>query len=115
MRHGYKTPLTVVQMLVDIVSKNGNLMLNVPLPGSGAPDDDEISFITDFGRWMRANARALYASRPWAVYGEGPSTQGGGASPLRAQGFNEGREKPYTAEDLRFVQKEGRVYAFALA
>jgi alpha-L-fucosidase len=112
-RHGYKTPLMVAQMLVDIVAKNGNLMLNVPLPGSGMPDDDELAFIADFGRWMRTNGRAIYASRPWAVYGEGPSTQG--QAPLREQGFNEGRNKPYTAEDVRFAQKGGKVYAFAMA
>ena len=112
-RRGYKAPQTVAQMLVDIVAKNGNLMLNVPLPGSGAPDDEAIQFVADFGRWMRANGGAIYGSRPWARYGEGPSTQG--QAPLREQGFNEGRNKPYTAEDLRFVQKGGKVYAFALA
>ncbi len=112
-RHGYKTAATVAQMLVDIVSKNGNLMLNIPLPGSGTPDDDELSFIADFGRWMRTNGGAIYGSRPWIVYGEGPSTQG--QAPLREQGFNEGRNRPYTAEDIRFVQKGGKVYAFALA
>jgi alpha-L-fucosidase len=110
-RHGYKTPTTVAQMLVDIVSKNGNLMLNVPLPGSGTPDDDELAFIADFTRWMGVNGRAIYASRPWAVYGEGPSAQS--AAPLNA-GFNEGRNRPYTAEDLRFVQKNGKVYAFLM-
>jgi alpha-L-fucosidase len=113
LKHEYKTPQMVAQMLVDIVSKNGNLMLNVPLPGSGTPDDEEISFIADFTRWMRVNSSAIYASRPWAVYGEGPSTAT--HAPLRAQGFNEGRDRPYTAEDFRFVQKGGKVYAFALA
>jgi alpha-L-fucosidase len=112
-RHGYKSAQMVTQMLVDIVAKNGNLMLNVPLPGSGAPDDDEISFIADFTRWMKANSTAIYASRPWSVYGEGPSTQKQEA--LREQGFNEGKNKPYTAEDIRFVQKSGRIYAFVLA
>jgi alpha-L-fucosidase len=112
-RHGYKSAQFVAQMLVDIVSKNGNLMLNIPLPGSGSPDDDELAFIADFGRWMNANSRAIYASRPWAVFGEGPSVQA--QEPLRAQGFNEGRTKPYTSEDLRFVQKDGKLYAFALA
>ena len=62
---------------------------------------------------MRTNGGAIYGSRPWAVYGEGPSTQG--QAPLREQGFNEGRNRPYTAEDIRFVQKGGKVYAFALA
>ncbi|CAN5908026.1 alpha-L-fucosidase [soil metagenome] len=112
-RHGYKTASSVAQMLVDIVSKNGNLMLNIPLPGSGTPDDDELSFVADFGRWMRTNGSAIYGSRPWAVYGEGPSTQA--QAPLREQGFNEGRNRPYTAEDIRFVQKGGKLYAFALA
>jgi alpha-L-fucosidase len=112
-RHGYKTASSVAQMLVDIVSKNGNLMLNIPLPGSGTPDDDELSFVADFGRWMHTNGSAIYGSRPWAVYGEGPSTQA--QAPLREQGFNEGRNRPYTAEDIRFVQKGGKLYAFALA
>jgi alpha-L-fucosidase len=111
--HRYKTPQMVAQMLVDIVAKNGNLMLNVPLPGSGTPDDDELSFNADFGRWMRTNGRAIYASRPWSVYGEGPSTAA--QAPLRAQGFNEGQNKPYTAEDVRYVQKDGKVYAFVMA
>jgi alpha-L-fucosidase len=112
-RHGYKTASSVAQMLVDIVSKNGNLMLNIPLPGSGTPDDDELAFVADFGRWMHTNGSAIYGSRPWAVYGEGPSTQA--QAPLREQGFNEGRTRPYTAEDIRFVQKGGKLYAFALA
>jgi alpha-L-fucosidase len=112
-RHGYKTPTTVAQMLVDIVSKNGNLMLNVPLPGSGTPDDDELAFLADFTRWMNVNGRAIFGSRPWAIYGEGPSTLS--AAALREQGFNEGKNKPYTGEDLRFVQKDGKLYAFMLA
>jgi alpha-L-fucosidase len=112
-RHGYKTPKRVAQMLVDIVSKNGNLMLNIPLPGHGAPDSDELAFLADFTRWMDVNGRAIYGTRPWSVYGEGPSTAS--AAPLRAQGFNEGKQKPYTAGDLRFMQKEGKLYAFALA
>ena len=103
----------VAQMLVDIVSKNGNLMLNVPLPGSGTPDNDCLAFIADFTRWMRVNGRAIIGSRPWSIHGEGPSLTS--AAPLREQGFNEGREKPYTAEDLRFVQKGGKLYAFAMA
>ena len=72
-----------------------------------------LRFVADFGRWMRTNGGAIYGSRPWAVYGEGPATQG--RAPLREQGFNEGRNRPYTAEDIRFVQKGGKVYAFALA
>lgn len=112
-RHGYKTPETVARMLVDIVSKNGNLMLNIPLPGPGAPDADELAFLSDFTRWMDLNGRAIYATRPWKVYGEGPSTQA--AAPVRAQGFNEGKHAAYTTEDIRFAQKGDRLFAFVLA
>jgi alpha-L-fucosidase len=111
-RHGYKTPTLVAQMLVDIVSKNGNLMLNIPLPGPGAPDSDELAFLADFTRWMDVNGRGIYGTRPWRTYGEGQSTQS--AQPLRAQGFNEGKQR-YTSSDLRFVQKGDTLYAFALA
>jgi alpha-L-fucosidase len=112
-RHGYKTPQMVVQMLVDIVSKNGNLMLNIPLPGPGAPDSDELAFLADFTRWMDVNSGAIYGSRPWKVFGEGPGVRA--TEPIRAQGFNEGKNQPYTAEDFRFTQKGGKLYAFALA
>jgi alpha-L-fucosidase len=112
-RHGYKTPEMVARMLVDIVSKNGNLMLNIPLPGPGAPDSDELAFLADFTRWMGMNGKAIYGTRPWKVFGEGPSTRD--AAPIRAQGFNEGKNKPYTAEDIRFTKKGETLYAFALA
>jgi alpha-L-fucosidase len=112
-RHGYKTPEMVAQMLVDIVSKNGNLMLNIPLPGPGAPDSDELAFLADFTRWMELNGKGIYGTRPWKVFGEGPATQS--AAPIRAQGFNEGKNKPYTAEDLRFTKKGDTLYAFAMA
>src|SRR4029079_6787848 len=112
-RHGYRSARMVTQMLVDIVAKNGNLMLNVPLPGSGEPDSAELSFIAYFTHWMKPNGTAIFASRPWSVYGEGPSTQAQPA--LREQGFNEGKNKPYTAEDIRFVHEGEKVYAFMLA
>lgn len=112
-RHGYKSVTMVVQMLVDIVSKNGNLMLNVPLPGSGAPDADELAFVADLTRWMDVNGGAIYGTRPWSTFGEGPSTTGG--PPLREQGFNEGRERPYTAADVRYVQRGEALFAFAMA
>jgi alpha-L-fucosidase len=61
-------------MLADIVSKNGNLMLSVPLRGDGSPDSDEIKIVTDIGAWLKVNGEAIYATRPWKVFGEGPST-----------------------------------------
>jgi len=110
--HWYKKPNEVVHMLVDIVSKNGNLMLNIPLPGHGEPDDDELKFLADLTRWMDIHGDHIYASRPWRVYGEGPSTVDAG----RASGnFNEGKDKPYVAQDIRFIQKGGSLYAFLMA
>ena len=110
-RHGYKTPDQVAHMLVDIVSKNGNLMLNIPLPGNGMPDPDELAFLADFTKWMNVNGKGIYGTRPWGVFGEGPS---GGGPATHAQGFNEGNRK-YTAQDFRFMQKGDSLYAFAMA
>ena len=110
-RHGYKTPDQVAHMLVDIVSKNGNLMLNIPLPGSGMPDSDELAFLADFTKWMAVNSPGIYASRPWHIFGEGPA---GSGPAIKAQGFNESDRK-YTAQDFRFMQKGDTLSAFALA
>src|SRR4029077_6614140 len=73
-RHGYKTPLQVVQMLIDIVSKNGNLLLNIPLKGDGSIDEDEQKFLAEISTWIPAHGDAIFATRPWKIYGEGPST-----------------------------------------
>ena len=110
-RHGYKKPDQVAHMLVDIVSKNGNLMLNIPLPGSGKPDTDELAFLADFKKWMDVSGEGIYATRPWHVFGEGPA---GGGPATRAQGFNEGNRK-YTPQDFRFTRKGDTLYAFAMA
>jgi len=110
-RHGYKTADQVAHMLVDIVSKNGNLMLNIPLPGSGMPDPDELAFLADFTKWMSVNSEGIYGTRPWIVFGEGPS---GGGPVTHAQGFNESN-RAYTSRDFRFMKKGDTLYAYALA
>ena len=112
--HTYKTPTTVARTLVDNVSKNGNLQLNIPLPGHGQPDTDELKFLADFTNWMDINSVGIHATRPWKIYGEGPSTQPNPNAAVRAQGFNEGRTT-YGAQDFRFMQKDGVLYAFAMA
>jgi hypothetical protein len=101
-------------MLVDIVSKNGNLLLNIPVRGDGSLDEDEIAFLQGMARWMDVNSEAIYGTRPWAIYGEGPSAeekheagQFGGARDVRT--------KPYTPADIRFTTKAGALYAIALA
>ena len=110
-QHRYKTSLQVVQMLIDIVSKNGNLMLSVPVRGDGTIDDDEVKIVEGIGEWMASNSEGIYATRPWKVYGEGPSVSN--SSP-RGQ-FGGSRDvRSYSAEDIRFTAKGDILYAFAM-
>lgn len=111
-RNGYKSAKTVVQTLVDVVSKNGNLLLNIPVRGDGSIDEKERKIVEDIGRWMNANSESIFGTRPWKIFGEGPAQQA--AAALNAQGFNEGKGKPFTSEDVRFTTKGETLYATAL-
>jgi alpha-L-fucosidase len=106
----YKSAQSVIQMLADIVSKNGNLLLNVPVRADGTIDEKERSIVEEIGDWMRANGEAIYSTRPWKQYGEGPAMES--ATPLRAQGFNEGQV--YGPKDIRFTQKGKVLYSIVL-
>lgn len=103
----YKTATTVIQMLVDIVSKNGNLLLNLPLRADGTLDSQEESILESSAAWIHVNGEAIYGTRPWRVYGEG-------AANVQSGHFNEGKLR-YTAEDIRFTVKGKNLYAIALA
>jgi len=105
-QHRYKSATLVLQMLADIVSKNGNLLLNLPPRPDGTLDDDELKILDELGKWMRVNGEAIFGTRPWKVFGEGPSRVNSG-------GFNEGKLS-YTARDIRFTTKGGSLYALAL-
>jgi len=105
----YKDSATVIRTLADVVSKNGNLLLSVPLRGDGTPDDKELAIIQGIAEWMKVHKEAILDTRPWKVAGEGPAFDS--ARPLSAQGFNEGSNKPYTAEDMRFTRKGRTIYA----
>ncbi len=109
-RDEYKQAATVVKMLVDIVSKNGNLLLSVPLRGSGAVDEKEAAVLEDIKAWMDINGESIYGTRPWTTFGEGPLADA--VSPMKEQGFNEGQN--YTAADIRYVRKGRTLYATAL-
>jgi len=114
-KHQYKSAASVVRMLADIVSKNGNLMLSVPLQRDGQPDADEFKIVSDIGAWLKINGEAIYATRPWSIFGEGPSTVV--AEKGRFGGQTDVQKKPFTAEDIRFTQsKDGKtLYAIVLA
>jgi len=110
-RKGYKSAATVVQMLVDVVSKNGNLLLNVPVRGDGSIDELEHAIVEDIGRWLAVHGEGIYDTRPWTVFGEGPSMTG---KPMDGPGFNEGKNAPYVGADLRFTTRGAAVYAFVM-
>jgi alpha-L-fucosidase len=111
-QHKYKTPLQVVQMLVDIVSKNGNLMLSVPIRADGAIDDDEVKCLEGIASWIEPNGEGIYGTRPFSVYGETPpSTQ-----PAARGQFGGVRDvRGYTAQDIRFTTRGDTLYAFLMA
>lgn len=108
----YKSAKTVIHTLVDIVSKNGNLLLNIPVRGDGTIDSEERTIVENVGAWMQVNGEAIYGTRPWKVFGEGPATEA--AVPKGAPGFNEGKGKPFGAEDIRYTTKGKTLYAIML-
>lgn len=110
-RNAYKSADHVIRMLVDIVSKNGNLLLSVPVRGNGEIDERERERVLGIKAWMDINGESIYGTRPWKVYGEGPLFES--ANPLNAQGFNEGIK--YSAADVRYVQKGNTIYATIMA
>jgi len=105
----YKSAQTVIQTLTDIVSKNGNLLLNIPVKGNGSIDDQEVAILEEIAAWMTINSECIFDTRPWKVYGEGPAISD--AAPIAAQGFNEGKGKPFGAADMRFTTKGDTLYA----
>lgn len=102
--NAYKTPKQVIQRLADVVSKNGNLLLNIPVRGDGTIDDKEEKIVDAITAWTRRNGEAIFGTRPWRRFGEGPTRP--------PEGFlNEDQAKPFTAQDIRFTQKGGALYA----
>ncbi len=105
--HHYKSAASVIHRLVDIVSKNGNLLLSIPVRGDGSIDADEHKFLDEMAAWMGRNGEAIHGTRPWRSFGEGPTRVTGGM-------FSEGQAQSFTAEDFRFTTKDGALYAIAL-
>jgi alpha-L-fucosidase len=93
--------------LCDVVSKNGNLLLSIPIKGNGEIDADERQFLKDLAAWMAPHAEGIFGSRPWTRFGEGPVNNGGGM-------LTETRNAAYTPADIRFTTNKGALYAWLL-
>jgi alpha-L-fucosidase len=107
----YKTPKGVIDMLCDIVSRNGNLMLNFPLPNNGELDAEELKILDEIARWMAVNSEGIYGTRPWQTFGAGPSIA---SAPVTDTRFNENNRKDLTADDIRFTTRGKTLYAFVM-
>lgn len=104
---GYKSAKQVIQRLADVVSKNGNLLLNIPVRGDGTIDDKEEAIVEQIAGWTQRNGEAIFGTRPWRVFGEGPTKPPTGM-------LNEQEAKPFTAGDIRFTRKDDALYAIFL-
>jgi alpha-L-fucosidase len=104
----FKSPEFVVHQLIDIVSKNGNLLLNIGPRSDGTIPEEVQKVLLDVGAWLSVNGEAIYGTRPWRTYGEGPTKVAAGS-------FHDTDTAKYTPEDFRFTTKGDDVYAIGLA
>jgi len=111
-RDQYKSALTVLQTLVDVVSKNGNLLLSIPLRGDGSLDDKAYKIVSEIGDWMAVNQEAIIGTRPWHTFGEGPAQQF--STQFDGPGNNEGKGIAFSGKDVRFTTKGPALYAFIM-
>jgi alpha-L-fucosidase len=104
---GYLPPQHVIHWLIDTVSKNGTFILNVPGRPDGTIDSKEIAVLDGVTAWMEVNGEAIYETRPWKVYGEGPHNVKSGA-------FQGHSIAALGAQDVRFTRNKANTAVYAL-
>ena len=103
----YKSARQVISDLIDIVSKNGNLLINIGPKPDGTITDEETKVLLDMGKWLETNGEGIYGTRVWRYFGEGKVNAEDGA-------FKDSDEKAFTNKDFRFTYKDGTLYAFQM-
>ena len=104
----FKTPTFIVQQLADVVSKNGNLLMNIGPRADGTIPEQVQQVLLDVGGWLKLNGDAIYGTRPWTTFGEGPTE-------VKAGSFHDTDTVTYTPQDFRFTTKGGALYAIEMA
>jgi len=103
----YKTARAIIGDLIDIVSKNGALLLNIGPKPDGTIPQKEQEILLEIGKWLSVNGEAIYGTRPFKIFGEGPTAVVEGA-------FSDAKRGSFTGEDIRFTVKNNALYAIIL-